>query len=45
MAARPSGAAIRYGHASQLPEEFIPKPPTALDKLLYRLGAPRPPFG
>ena len=41
----PLGAAMRYGHADQLPAELIPKPPGALQKLLYRLGVSRPPFG
>ena len=39
----PIGAAIRHGHADQLPEEFVPKPPTAIQKFLYRIGATRPP--
>jgi len=41
----PLGAAMRYGHADQLPADLIPKPPGALQKLLYRLGVSRPPFG
>ena len=39
----PIGAAIRHGHSAQLPPEFVPKPPTALQKFLYKIGASRPP--
>jgi len=39
----PIGAAIRHGHADQLPAEFVPAPPTAIQKFLYRIGASRPP--
>src|SRR6267154_385233 len=39
----PIGAAIHNGHADQLPEEFRPKPPTIVQKILYRTGFSRPP--
>ena len=41
----PIGAAIHNGHADQLPEEFRPKPPTIVQKILYKTGFSRPPFG
>ena len=39
----PIGAAIHNGHTDQLPEELRPKPPTPLQKFLYRTGFSRPP--
>jgi hypothetical protein len=38
----PVGAAVRYGHVSQLPAEFAPKPPSAWQRLLYKIGFARP---
>jgi hypothetical protein len=38
----PIGAAIRYGHADQLPAEFVPKPPGALQRFLHKIGLARP---
>ena len=38
----PVSAAIRHGHTDQLPAEFIPKPPTALRRFLYKIGIARP---